>query len=667
MYWFSQSIRYNLDNLECFLFDVLDEWFLEHSIDVDFTSCDIDVHHHGGVQNSSSSFCAEGPCIVDLSTIGSGTASSRRLLEYSINSTVNITTTDLATQSQIDNIGTDDLAADLEEAYSAEFDLEMEVDTISVEWAAAVVTAAEPSSGSGHWTDVLFEGINLYLSMAAVLVLLSCVCGCCLIWWMHRHREQQKRVAYQFAFAVETQSKLRLQGMTPKSTDSQSPKFSPPHHSPVGSSSRNNSDRGRMNEIQAKLAIISGKLNAEHGDTTNGPPHGKGMIVLQDSNEHIEMVPVDSTHSNRTVPTEERRRVLMADSNSPRSDLSLNTNRQDFGAKSVDVDRITTPQLNQFEFVASFSEQSATTLGSNKVSPFQQPQPAPHQLNPFEIAMSAFNETVNGTQAMHQKQCSVVERAENEEEDEKASEIEMEDETPMGPEPDSESEEMVVPNVESLQNGNNVAAVSEQNEIEKSPKIEITTPNATQNVEWQQQLGYSRGNMVNVPSHSAHSAQMAVAAPLPALKDNASNNSLSVEERANVMSEEIRSRPLPALTDDDDSENRADVDESANNPNRLSVNRDFAAERSRRNREHSRSAESSTDGMFKNYSRESSMILTDIESSGDDEQRLPATKRLAVPRQTTMEFHHHLMDDVNCNDTLMEDVVSDMAGTEFQD
>ena len=646
------------------------------------------------------------------------------------------------------------------------------MDTITVELAASAITETASTDNAGdHWTDSLFEGINLYLFMAASLVFLSCICGCCFLWWMHRHREQQKRVAYQFAYAVKNESQRRLQGLSPNaesksiSKSSSSPKYpighetdgatngfngihsvqailpvGPPqsHHIPIGSSSAqmtsttNISQPATLSTVGTHdasgfphFAMSSSVTSPSSGPlgylADKPPPHSKGIIILQDSNDQIEMVAVDS---NQTIPSDERRGLMVsAESNSPRSDseiLDTPTDPRearlsdlvaDLGVKSVDVDRITTPQLNQFQFVASFSEQSmmtATTTGtgSNQISPFQPSQRpqiggAQQQMTPFEIARSTFDNTNNDTvqtqtqsedeqiqkkrssgfraiqintvrtlsnafderaKAMNRE--SMVEREENVEDDEKATELPMDYETPMGPEPvlepDLKSETDAIPSTEfaNNQNGDNTKT---EKELKKSPKIQITTPNATQNVEWQQ-LGYSR-NMVNVPSAS-HSAQIAVHPPVPSLKDNASN-SLSVD-RINVMSEEIRSQPLAALSDhEDESENLEDFA----NPNRLSVN----DERNRRNREvsnsgmsRSRSVESSTDGHYK-YSRESSMILTDIESSGDEEQRLPIKKHAAIPRQTTMEFHHHLIDNVNVADTLMEDIVSDMAGVEDDD
>ena len=51
------------------------------------------------------------------------------------------------------------------------------------------------------------------------------------------------------------------------------------------------------------------------------PLHSRGIIILQDFNDQIEMVAV---HSNRTIPSDERRGlVVSSESNSTRSESEI--------------------------------------------------------------------------------------------------------------------------------------------------------------------------------------------------------------------------------------------------------------------------------------------------------------------------------------------------------
>merc|ERR1711990_251065 len=95
--------------------------------------------------------------------------------------------------------------------------------------------------------------------------------------------------------------------------------------------------------------------------------------------KHIEMVAMDSSgtpssHRKYTHRTEERQN----DDGILRFGVLHN-------AQSVDVDRITTPQLNQFQLVASFSEQTMAISNpdSAKLSPLQ--STLENELSPLDI------------------------------------------------------------------------------------------------------------------------------------------------------------------------------------------------------------------------------------------------------------------------------------------
>merc|ERR1712129_533017 len=72
------------------------------------------------------------------------------------------------------------------------------------------------------------------------------------------------------------------------------------------------------------------------------------------------------------------------------------------------------------------------------------------------------------------------------------------------------------------------------------------------------------------------------------------------------------------------------------------------------------------------FSCENSMGVTDIDESTDDEEEMylpkhgQAQRTLPLMRVSTRDFHHNLSSDIVTADTLMDDVVSDMATSHMQ-
>eukprot|EP01084_Bolivina_argentea_P108101 193196_1 len=165
-YWFSDRIKYNLQNIECFLYKIFEQWFERYQFAETFTLCDIniiDINGNGNKYEDAIS-CSFPPCL-HLET-------RRRILlqnNYDGNTTMTIITDDKDTYVLINGLAIHSMTTEFETAFANTFNVAINVEIVV------------KNENDDEQLDTEDTNNKLFLNPLYLIIISGCILFCCII------------------------------------------------------------------------------------------------------------------------------------------------------------------------------------------------------------------------------------------------------------------------------------------------------------------------------------------------------------------------------------------------------------------------------------------------------------------------------------------------------
>eukprot|EP01083_Nonionella_stella_P278602 947482_1 len=184
-YSFSDDITYNLDNMECFLYQIFAALFDKYQFVDTFTMCDIQIDDiEGGTEQTTDKQCEFPPC---LRSTSEANQVNRRLLQSDdddlIETTMTIIASDSNTYGLVNSLSRKGMKTQVTKAFIGAFGLSINADIR--------VSNGEAEAAKWDWNTI---NPLWYIIGGLVLILLLIVCLLC--WYICRSRALKRKLSH---------------------------------------------------------------------------------------------------------------------------------------------------------------------------------------------------------------------------------------------------------------------------------------------------------------------------------------------------------------------------------------------------------------------------------------------------------------------------------------